>query len=398
MLLSERNILLIITGGIAAYKMPLLMRELTKQRARIKVVLSHSASQFVGIETVRALSHNEVYQDLFDQHHDSMMHIDLARWADLILVAPATAHCIAQMAHGLASDLATTILLAAQVPIAVAPAMNQAMWANIVTQQNIEILRQRNILLWGPATGDQACGETGLGRMLEVDELLMQIQSFFQPQNYWYGRKILITAGPTQEALDPVRYLTNHSSGKMGYALAEAAAVYGAQVTLISGPTTLAISNTITRIQVTSAQEMYEQVLKNISDIDVFIGAAAVMDYRPQHYHTQKIKKGVTHLNLELVANPDIINEVAHLPKKPFVVGFAAETQQLFENAYAKLQRKNLDVIVANYVGAGRGFASDYNEMVIINRDGQQQAFSLQNKAQLAFKLLSVIAECRLVL
>lgn len=391
--LSNRHILLGVTGGIAAYKSAELVRRLQDRGAEVKVVMTAAAMEFITPLTLQALSGNPVHTTLLDPEAEAGMgHIELARWADVILVAPASANFIARLASGRGDDLLTTLCLATPAPIALAPAMNQGMWRDPATQANLDTLRQRQVALFGPAAGEQACGDVGPGRMLEVEEIADLTAGLF-PSRALDGIKLRITAGPTREAIDPVRYISNHSSGKMGFALAAAAADAGAQVTLISGPVNLATPERVTRVDVSSAQDMYDASLDKLEDCDLFIACAAVADYRPSEAVTQKIKKSADTMALTLVRNPDIVSSVANHPQRPFTVGFAAETQDVLHYARDKLQRKKLDMIIANDVaGSDTGFNSDDNRVVALWSSGEQ-AFDTMSKAQLSRHLIALIAE-----
>ncbi|HKI73557.1 MAG TPA: bifunctional phosphopantothenoylcysteine decarboxylase/phosphopantothenate--cysteine ligase CoaBC, partial [Pseudomonadales bacterium] len=375
--LTNKRILLGVTGGIAAYKSAELIRRLQDQGADVRVVMTHAATEFITPLTMQALSGHPVHLDILDPETESVMgHIELARWADLILIAPASANFIARLAQGHGDDLLTTICLAAQCRIAVAPAMNQAMWANPATRENVAGLADKNIALFGPDEGLQACGETGAGRLLDVDGIVELTAKLF-PSGLLAGKKVVITAGPTREALDPVRYISNHSSGKQGYALAEAAIEAGASVILISGPTSLEPPDRAHLIDVVSANQMFDAVMKEVVDCDVFIGVAAVADFRPAHIEEQKIKKSGAPSNrtwtLELVENPDIIASVAGLTRHPFTVGFAAETENVMEYARRKLQTKHLDMIVANDVSdSSIGFNSENNGITLLWEGGEE--------------------------
>lgn len=391
--LINKKILLGITGGIAAYKSADLVRRLREVGAEVKVVMTSAAKEFITPLTMQAVSANPVYQDLFDPAAEAAMgHIKLARWADLILIAPASADFLARLAQGHANDLLTTLCLATTAPIMLAPAMNQQMWLNLATQTNVKVLNERGIRLLGPAEGDQACGEVGPGRMLEPLQIIAEVSKLWC-EPFLLNKKIIITAGPTQEPIDPVRYLSNHSSGKMGFALADAAVANGADVTLISGPVNLATPAHVNRINVQTAAEMYAAVFSVINQCDIFISTAAVADYKIKHASDKKIKKNTATMLLELDKNPDILKEVANLPVRPFVVGFAAETDQLIENAKAKLMDKKLDMIAANWVGTKeQGFGSDDNQLTVLWKNGQQ-ILPLMNKKQLAYELIQLIAE-----
>jgi phosphopantothenoylcysteine decarboxylase/phosphopantothenate--cysteine ligase len=391
--LHSRRILLGSTGGIAAYKAAELVRGLCKAGAAVRVVMSEAATQFVTPMTLQALSGNPVRSALFDSEHEAAMgHIELARWAELVVVAPASADFLARLNAGMANDLLSTLCLATEAPIAVAPAMNQQMWLAAVTQQNVARLRGRGVMIWGPDEGEQACGEVGPGRMLEPSELLQACTGHFAdgPLN---GVRLTITAGPTREALDPVRFISNHSSGKMGFAIAAAAAGMGAQVRLVAGPVTQATPAGVARIDVESAGQMLEAVLTDPGEI--FIGCAAVADYRPESMASEKVKKHDERQTLELQRNPDILATVSALENAPFTVGFAAETENLVENARTKLHNKQLDMIAANWVGEraeGGGFNSDENALQLIWDDGEQ-SLPRSGKAELARSLLDAVAE-----
>lgn len=353
--LSNRRVLLGITGGIAAYKSAELTRLLTKSGAQVRVVMTQAATEFITPLTLQALSGNRVHTTLLDAEAEAGMgHIELARWPDLVLIAPCSANFIAKITEGKADDILSTLLLATKAPIAIAPAMNQAMWSNQATQHNLETLKTRGIAVFGPGAGEQACGDIGLGRMLEPSQLLQMSADLFD-EGMLAGLRISITAGPTQEAIDPVRYISNRSSGKMAYALATEAAAAGAQVTLISGPVALATPDRVQRINVTSAQEMLEASLNCAPQTDIFIGVAAVADYRPAQLAEQKIKKSSETMQLELVKNPDIISTIAALEQRPFTVGFAAETIDVERHGAEKLKRKKLDLLFANDANATLG-------------------------------------------
>lgn len=390
--LNNRHIVLGITGGIAAYKAAELVRRLKERGALVQVVMTDAAREFITPLTLQALSGNPVHTTLLDPEAEAAMgHIELARWADLLLVAPASADVIARLAGGHADDLLTTLWLACQAPKAIAPAMNQAMWADPATGRNLTALAERGVQLFGPATGEQACGDIGLGRMLEAEELADAAEAQFQSREL-DGVKVVITAGPTREAIDPVRYISNHSSGKMGFALARAACDAGASVTLISGPVALATPDGVTRIDVVSADEMYAAVMAAVPDCQLFIGCAAVADYRPAAIAEQKIKKNDDEMQLTLVRNPDIISAVAARADRPLTVGFAAETERVLDHARAKLERKGLDAIIANDVArAGIGFNSDDNEVTVISAD-QSWPLPRMGKQPLAAALISRLA------
>lgn len=395
--LAGKNILLGISGGIAAYKAADLVRRLKERGAAVRVILTPAAAEFITPLTLQALSGNPVGHSLLDPAAEAAMgHIELARWADFILVAPASADVIARICHGFANDLLTTCILAAQAPLAVAPAMNQQMYKNIATKTNLATLKSRNIHIYGPAAGEQACGDIGMGRMLEPTELAEAVVQFFQPSQPLQGISVVITAGPTREAIDPVRFISNHSSGKMGFALAAAAATAGAKVTLISGPVQLATPVGVRRIDVISAEQMYQAALGEAVQHDIFIGCAAVADYRMNAVAAQKLKKTDQQagLTLELVKNPDIIAAVAALTShRPYTVGFAAETEQVAHYAQQKLARKGLDLICANDVSvSGQGFNSEQNAITVYGKTCTHQ-FTLQDKSALAASLIQLIVE-----
>ena len=391
--LTNKRILLGVTGGIAAYKSAELVRRLKERGADVRVVMTASAREFMTPLTFQALSGNPVHTDLLDPAAEAAMgHIELARWADRILVAPASANFMSRLAEGRGDDLLTTLCLATREPIVLAPAMNQGMWQNPATQANLETLKGRGIHLLGPGDGSQACGEVGPGRMLEPDTLAEAMAAQFATEQL-AGRHVVITAGPTREAIDPVRYLSNHSSGKMGYALAEAAVEAGARVTLISGPTGLPTPERVTRIDVTSALEMLEASLAQAPQCDLFIGAAAVADYRPADYQPQKMKKGDGDtLQITLTKNPDIIAAVAQTENRPITIGFAAESEQLLEYARGKRERKGLDAIIANDISReGLGFNSDDNAVTLIDAE-RELALGPMSKTRLARALIAELS------
>lgn len=392
-MLEQKRILLGVTGGIAAYKSADLVRRLREAGAQVQVVMTENAQQFITPLTLQAVSGRPVRTHLFDPAAEAAMgHIELARWADLILVAPASADFIARLASGRANDLLTTLCLATQAPLLVAPAMNQVMWKNGLTQKNVQILRKQQIQILGPAEGNQACGEIGPGRLLEPVDLVKEVSAKFAT-GALAGLRVMITAGPTQEAIDPVRYLTNASSGKMGYALAEAAFEAGAEVILVSGPvhltsTVFAQTDQVKLIPVVTAQEMYEAVLRQVKHCDIFLSVAAVADYRCKKIAAQKIHKEAATFSLELERTPDVVAEVAKLKKKPFIVGFAAETDNLLERAEAKKKRKGMDVIIANRVGQGLGFNEDENAVTVLWGE-QKKNFARTSKQKLARQLVA---------
>jgi phosphopantothenoylcysteine decarboxylase/phosphopantothenate--cysteine ligase len=391
--LINKQIILGVTGGIAAYKSADLARRLREAGAEVRVVMTAKAKEFITPLTMQAVSGNPVHDDLFDLHAEAAMgHIELARWADLVLVAPATADFMARMVSGEANDLLATLCLATKAPIALAPAMNQAMWKNTTTQANLQVLKERKIHIYGPGEGNQACGDVGPGRMLEPLEITERAASLFAPGSLT-GQRVLITAGPTREAIDPVRYISNASSGKMGYALAAAAVEAGARVTLISGPVNLEKLSHVETIDVISAQQMYDAVMHEVKTCDIFLAVAAVADYRSKEISTQKIAKtdAAPHLDLEL--NPDIVASVAQLPTRPIVIGFAAETHDLVAHAQAKLKNKKLDMIIANDVTQSQvGIGSDDNAVTVLWQD-QQQTFPSMSKQKLARELIALISE-----
>lgn len=392
--LANKRILLGVTGGIAAYKSADLVRRLQGAGADVRVVMTAAAQEFITPLTMQALSGNPVHTTLLDPEAEAGMgHIQLARWADLLLVAPASADFMARMVQGQGDDLLTTVCLATAAPIALAPAMNQGMWRNASTQANVATLIERKIHLFGPAAGEQACGDVGPGRMLEPLALVDAAAGLFAT-GLLAGKKVVITAGPTREAIDPVRYISNHSSGKMGYALAQAAVEAGAKTVLISGPTQLIAPERVEFVAVTTAQEMLTASLAHADSCDLFIAAAAVADYRAAQVAEQKIKKsGDDTMTLELVKNPDIVATVAALQNKPFTVGFAAESENLIAHAQQKLARKNLDIVIANNISvAGIGFNADDNAVTLIDKT-QQQEISQRSKQQLARELMLVFAK-----
>ena len=393
--LQRKRIVLGVGGGIAAYKSAELVRRLRDQGAEVRVVMTRAAREFITPLTLQALSGHPVHHDLLDPAAEAAMgHIELARWADLVLIAPATADLLARLAQGVADDLLTTLVLATDAPVALAPAMNQAMWRDSATQANAERLASRGLRLFGPAAGSQACGDVGPGRMLEAEELAQRAADCFE-RGLLTGCRVLITAGPTQEAIDPVRYITNHSSGKMGFALAEAAAEAGAVVTLVSGPVHLPTPQRVERIDVVSARDMLA-ACEAAMPCDLLIASAAVADYRPEAIAAQKLKKDPDSddgLLLRMVRNPDILATLAARPDRPFSVGFAAETENLLDYAARKLQGKNLDLIVANDVAnPSIGFNSEENAITIIDRRLQQNSFPQSSKGKIARQLIAFIA------
>lgn len=388
-----RHVCLIVTGGIAAYKAPDVVRRLREGGADVRVVMTRAAGAFLQPLTLQAVSGRPVHVDLLDPAAEAGMgHIELARWADLVLVVPATADFIARLAAGLADDLATTLCLASAAPLLLAPAMNHQMWTHAATQANLATLAARGVRVVGPVSGAQACGETGPGRMAEPAEILTACASPYDP-SLLAGLPVLVTAGPTQEPIDPVRFITNRSSGKMGYAVARAAAACGARVTLVSGPTALPDPPGLEIVRVTTAAEMAAAVLARIADCAIFIAAAAVADYTLAAPAAQKVKKQGAELSLTLQPTQDILASVAARPAPPFTVGFAAETEHLLEHARDKLARKALDMVAANLVGQpGTGFDSDENELHVVWQGGETK-LARAPKDALARTLLAVIAE-----
>lgn len=399
MSLTNKNVLLGIGGGIAAYKSADLVRRLKERGFDVRVVMSQSAMEFITPLTLQALSGYPVASSLLDPAAEAAMgHIELARWADLVIIVPATANLLARINAGMADELITTTCLATEAPIALCPAMNQQMYRNVATQANLTNLASRGFTLWGPASGSQACGEVGPGRMLEALEIAELATQFFAKNDSaefkpLAGQSVLITAGPTREAIDPVRYISNHSSGKMGFALAKAASDMGAAVTLVSGPVNLNTPEGVTRIDVESAQNMLDAVMNNIDNKDIFMGCAAVADYRISEIASCKIKKSAEEMQLALVRNPDILATVASLPNRPFMVGFAAETHDVEAYARDKLKRKNLNMIAANDVSiAGIGFNADANALRVFWPQGSQD-LPATDKLTLARQLLSLIVK-----
>jgi phosphopantothenoylcysteine decarboxylase / phosphopantothenate---cysteine ligase len=388
----NKKIVLGICGGIAAYKSAFLVRELTRLGAEVRVVMTHSAQQFITPMTMQALSGHEVRTELFDsQAERAMGHIELARWADYLLIAPASANCLAKLAYGLADDLLSTLYLVTETPVIVCPAMNRSMWAHPATIANCKLLQSRGVIMVGPDEGSQACGEIGLGRMSDIDNIInaLRVHDVYQCLQ---GRALLITAGPTREAIDPVRYISNHSSGKMGYALAAAASMAGADVTLISGHTHLTPPPGIALYQVNSAPEMYDRVMEQLQEGMIFMGTAAVADYAVQSPATQKMKKqDKAELTLKLTQNPDILASVATSGKASYVVGFAAETTDVLNHAKEKLDRKKLDMIVANQVGEGQGFEQEINEVTVITKHAKI-ALPSAHKMRLAAQIIAILA------
>ena len=390
--LMNKRILLGVTGSIAAYKSADLVRRLREVGADVRVVMTENAKRFITPLTMQAVSGYPVHEDLFDlQAEAAMGHIELARWADVIVIAPASADCMARLVNGHADDLLTTLCLASRAPVVIAPAMNQGMWQHTMTQTNLQALKQKGLHVFGPGAGSQACGDVGLGRMLEPTEIVEKVSALFAT-GALAGLKVLITAGPTHEAIDPVRYMTNGSSGKMGYALAEAAKEAGASVTLISGPVHLPIPMQVAYIPVITAEEMHAAVMSNIAECDIFLAVAAVSDYRAQTMGAEKIHKRDEQVTLMLQRNPDIVAAVGQLSVKPFIVGFAAETENVCEQAQVKRKRKHIDLIVANRVGGGVGMGSDDNEVTVLG-EGVEITLPLASKQQVARQLVGIISE-----
>ena len=389
------RIILGVTGGIAAYKSPDLVRRLRERGAQVQVVMSRGARNFVSPITFQAVSGRRVRDELWDEAAEAAMgHIELARWADLVLVAPATAHCIGSLAAGLANDLLTTLCLATEAPIILVPAMNQVMWSNPAVQENRALLERRGVRLLGPAEGDQACGEEGPGRMIEPMDIVRAV--FEEPARLasqsLKGLTAIVTAGPTREPIDPVRYITNRSSGKMGFALAAAAQEAGANVILVSGPVSMPTPQGVERVDVETAEEMYARVHERVGEANLFIACAAVSDYKPETEAGEKLKRTQATLNLELIRSPDTLASVAKLEDGPFTVGFAAETQNVAENARSKLSRKGLDMIAANRVGRDCGFDQETNSLMVFWDDDEAE-LEQAPKSVLARRLIHLIAE-----
>jgi phosphopantothenoylcysteine decarboxylase / phosphopantothenate---cysteine ligase len=391
--MQGKRILLGVTGGIAAYKSAELVRRLLERGAEVQVAMTAAATQFVTPLTFQALSGRPVRTELWDSAAEAAMgHIELARWAELVLVAPASADFLSRLAAGGADDLLASLCLATESPIAVAPAMNRLMWSNAATRANVALLQERGVRVLGPAEGDQACGEVGPGRMLEPDELADLVESLLVPRGPLVGRRVLITAGPTRERIDPVRFVSNRSSGRMGFAVAEAARAAGAQVVVICGPVSVPSPAGVRRIDVESAADMLAAVLEEVPDSDIFISTAAVADYRPARPPDHKIKKSTEKLAVEMERTVDIVATVAARPARPFVVGFAAETESVEQNARAKMLKKNLDMIAANEVGHDKAFDCVENELVVLWRGGRRE-LGRAPKEVLARQLVALIAE-----
>jgi len=389
--LQGRKVLLGVTGSIAAYKSPDIVRRLKEQGAEVRVVLTASAEKLVSPTVFHAVSGEEVRGDIWDEKAEAAMgHIELAKWADIILIAPATANVIAQLAAGSAENLLTTLVLASEAELALSPSMNQAMWNDPATQANCDLLRKRNAVFIGPASGEQACGDVGLGRMSEPVDIVNRLRRGGKAGPL-EGLKVIITAGPTREPIDPVRFISNRSSGKMGFAVARAAVEAGARVTLVAGPVNLSTPPAVERIDTETTQQMFDAAMAQIPDADIYIGAAAISDYRPSAPAKQKIKKSADIFELKMVKSPDLLAEVAALEGGPFAVGFAAETEKLEEYATLKLERKKIDMIIANLVGANLCFDADENEVVVL-WPGGRQPFPKSTKQELARQLVECIA------
>jgi phosphopantothenoylcysteine decarboxylase/phosphopantothenate--cysteine ligase len=390
--LDGRRVLLGVTGSIAAYKSPDIVRRLKEQGADVRVVMTASAEKLVAPTVFHAVSGEPVRGDIWDAEAEAAMgHIELARWADLILIAPATANTIAQLASGSAESLLATLVLASDAQIYIAASMNQAMWNDPATQANVEKLKARKVQFIGPDSGSQACGDVGPGRMTEPADIVGFLLTGGQPGPF-AGLHVMVTAGPTREAIDPVRFISNRSSGKMGFAVAKAAADAGARVTLIAGPVNIPTPPRVTRFDVESTQQMFDTAMANIDDVDIYIGAAAIADYRPEAPSPHKIKKSADTMTLELKRAPDLLRSIAALDDRPFTVGFAAETEKLEEYATRKLESKKLDMIVANLVGENLCFDADDNELVVLWSQGRQP-MPKASKAALAIDLVEVIAQ-----
>jgi phosphopantothenoylcysteine decarboxylase / phosphopantothenate---cysteine ligase len=391
--MRKQRIIVGVSGGIAAYKSAELVRRLIERGAEVQVVMTAAAREFVTATTFQALSGRPVRDSLWDAAAEAAMgHIELARWASLIIVAPASADFLARLAHGRADDLLATLCLATEAPICVAPAMNRLMWANVATQANLSVLRARGIRVLGPASGAQACGEVGPGRMLEAVEIADLVELMLMPAGPLSGRRVVVTAGPTRECIDPVRFISNRSSGKMGYAVAQAMREAGAEVALISGPVALAAPSGVRRVNVESAAQMLAAVETEVPGAAIFVGTAAVADYRPAECQDHKIKKTAATLTLPLVRTTDILGSVAARPERPFMVGFAAETRDVERHAQEKLQRKNLDLIAANEVGECKAFDCEDNALVVLWPGGRAELPCVP-KLELARALVAVIVE-----
>ena len=391
--MQGKRILLGVTGGIAAYKSPDLVRRLRDRGAEVQVVMTGGAREFVTPTTFQAVSGRTVRSDLWDAAAEAAMgHIELARWADAVLIAPASADFLARLATGQANDLLSTLCLATEAPIAVAPAMNHVMWANAATRTNVATLAQRGVQVFGPAEGDQACGEIGEGRMLEPVDLAERVLALLPASGALAGRRVLITAGPTRERIDPVRFVSNRSSGKMGFAVAQAAREAGATVVLVAGPVSLPTPAGVARIDVESAADMLAAVLRELPGTDIFISTAAVADYRPTRAAEQKIKKTAESLELAMERTADVLATVAARADRPYAVGFAAETESVEQNARTKLMKKNLDMIAANEVGHDKAFDCDDNQLIVLSRNGRHE-LPRAGKLTLARGLIALIEQ-----
>ena len=392
--MKGKHILLGVTGGIAAYKSPDLVRRLRERGAEVQVVMTRGAREFVTPTTFQAVSGRTVRSDLWDAAAEAAMgHIELARWADAVLIAPASADFLARLAAGFADDLLTTLCLATAAPVAVAPAMNHLMWSHAATRANIATLAARGVQVYGPGEGDQACGESGEGRMLEPLDLAARVQALLLPADgALAGRRVLITAGPTRERIDPVRFISNRSSGKMGFAVAQAAREAGASVVLVAGPVSLPTPPGVTRIDVESAADMLTAVLRELPGTEIFISTAAVADYRPARAAEQKIKKSTDTLELAMERTADVLATVAARSERPFVVGFAAETEAVEQNARTKLLKKNLDMIAANEVGHDKAFDCEDNQLIVLSRAARHE-LARAGKLTLARGLIALIAQ-----
>ena len=391
--MKNKKVLLCITGGIAAYKAAALTSKLVQQGAEVRVLMTHAATQFIGPLTLQSLSKNHVYTDVFNEKDPTIIaHVQLADWADVMVVAPATANIIAKFANGIADDMVSSTFLAVTAPIFIAPAMNVHMYRNLATQNNLQILKTRGCHFIEPGEGMLACGYEAKGRMEEPENIITRLQDFFTRKDLLKGKKVLVTAGPTREKIDPVRFITNYSTGKMGYAIAKEASNMGADVTLVSGPTLLADPENTTVIRVESADEMYQAVMGLYSNIDIVIKTAAVADYRPKVIATHKTKKQNGNMTIELERTKDILKELGEKKEHQFLVGFAAETQNIEAYAQKKLQDKNLDMIVANNIlDPHAGFGTDTNIVTIYKKDGQCLALPVLSKKEVAIRLLEEI-------
>jgi phosphopantothenoylcysteine decarboxylase/phosphopantothenate--cysteine ligase len=389
-----RKILVGVTGGIAAYKSPEVVRRLLERGTQVQVVMTSSATQFVAPLTLQAVSGRQVRTDLWDTTAEAAMgHIELARWADEVVIAPASADFLARLAHGLADDLLTTLCLATNAPITVAPAMNQLMWMNAATQANVRLLEERGVRILGPTSGDQACGEVGPGRMLEPQEIAEAVSANIAVANLLSGLKVVVTAGPTRERIDPVRYISNRSSGKMGYAVAQAARDAGAKVVLVTGPVGIAPPTGMQVVNVETAEQMLDAVRTHLIGANIFVAAAAVSDYKAASASREKIKKTQDALTLPLARTPDVLATIARAASHPFLVGFAAETENVEQNALEKLESKSLDMIAANKVGDGLAFDKDDNALTVYWPGGGKVELPLVSKTLLARQLIALIAE-----